>query len=67
MFLHRTGRCYTTQYESLWHTTIAKYIKKTTNIFKTYLEEIQKKVVETWRIPPKLVEQYKTIANIKAS
>jgi hypothetical protein len=38
-----------------------------TNIFKTYLEEIQKKVVETWRIPPKLVEQYKTIANIKAS
>jgi hypothetical protein len=55
------------QYESLWHNTIAKDRQENTNIFKTYLEEIQEKVAETWRIPPEVVEQYKTIANFKAS
>jgi hypothetical protein len=55
------------KYESLWHTTVTKDRKENTNIFKTYFEEIQEKVAETWRIPPEVVEEYKMIANFKAS
>jgi hypothetical protein len=33
----------------------------------TYLEEIQEKVDETWRILPEVVEEYNNIANFKAS
>jgi hypothetical protein len=67
MFCQRTGKCRATQYESLWHTTVARERKTNSNIFVTYLEEIQEKVAETWRIPPEVVEEYKKIANFKAS
>jgi hypothetical protein len=65
MFLQINRRWSATQYESLWHSTVAKDIQENTDIFNTYLEEIQGKVEETWRIPPKVVEQYKTLANFK--
>jgi hypothetical protein len=47
--------------------SVSKDRKENTIIFKTYLEEIHEKVAETWRIPPEVVEQYKTISKFKVS
>jgi hypothetical protein len=40
-----------TQYETLWHTTVAKERKTNSNIFVTYLEEIQEKVAKNLEDP----------------
>jgi hypothetical protein len=47
----------------LWHTSVAKERKRNSGIFVTYLDEIQEKVAETWRIPLEVVEEHKNIAN----
>ena len=36
-------------------------------IFEMYLEEIQEKVEDAWRIPPEVVEEHKNIANFQES
>jgi hypothetical protein len=37
------------------------------SIFGMYLEEMQEKIVETWRISPEVVKENEGIANFKAS
>jgi hypothetical protein len=67
VFFQRIENCCTTQYETLWHTSITKERKTNSSIFVTYFEEIHEKVVETWRIPPEVVEEHKDIPNFQVS
>jgi hypothetical protein len=67
IFCQRIGKCHTTQYATLWHTSVTRERKANSSIFVTYFEEIQEKVVETWRIPPEVVEEHKDIENFQVS
>jgi hypothetical protein len=67
VFFQRIENCCTTHYETLWHTSITKERKTNSSIFVTYFEEIHEKVVETWRIPPEVVEEHKDIPNFQVS
>jgi hypothetical protein len=49
------------------HFIRAKERKANSSIFVMYFDEIQEKVVETWRIPPEVVEEHKDIENFQVS
>jgi hypothetical protein len=67
VFFQRIGKCRATQYTTLWHRSDAKTRKANSSTFAMYFDEIQEKVVETWRIPPEVVEEHKHIANFQVS
>jgi hypothetical protein len=56
IFCQRIEKYSMTQYETLWHIVVIRERNTYSNIFTKYIEEIQEKVVETWRIPPEVVE-----------
>jgi hypothetical protein len=60
--LLRPGKCRSTKYTTLWHTSYAKERKVNSNIFFMYYEEMQENLADTWRIPPKVVEENQHIA-----
>jgi hypothetical protein len=57
-FYPRLGKCHTTKYTKLWHTSNAKQRKENANIFAMYYDEMQEKIANTWRIPPEMVEEH---------
>jgi hypothetical protein len=67
MFCGRTGRCGAVRYETLRHNTDAKQRKSNTSIFGMYIQEMQEKIANTWRISPEVVKEHEGIANFKAS
>jgi hypothetical protein len=66
-FFQRLGKCHTTQYTTLWHISDEKERKSNSSIFAMYFDEMQEKVAETWRIPPKVAEEHKNISNFQVS
>jgi hypothetical protein len=65
MFCERRGRCGTTRYETLRHNTDAKQRKSNSSIFGMYIQEMQEKIANTWRISPEVVKEHEGIANLR--
>jgi hypothetical protein len=66
-FYSRLRKYCATKYTTLWHTSYKKQRKANANIFALYYDEMQENMTNTWRIPPKVVEEHKSIANFQDS
>jgi hypothetical protein len=67
VFFQRIKKYHATKYATLWHTSVARERKTNSSIFVLHFEEIQEKVVETWRIPLEVVEENKEITIFQVS
>jgi hypothetical protein len=66
-FYPRPGKCRATTYTILWHTLDEKHKKVKSIIFNIYYDKMQEKIDNTWRIPPKVVEEDQIITYLKTS
>jgi hypothetical protein len=66
-FYPRPGKCRTTKYTTLRHTSDAKQRKENSSIFSMYFDEMKENIANTWRIPPEVVEEHQGVENFKAS
>jgi hypothetical protein len=67
MFCGRTGRCGIAKYENPRHDTNSKQRKANASILGMYIQEMQEKIANTWRISPKVVKENEGMANFKES
>jgi hypothetical protein len=66
-FCDRIGRCRATRYTSLGSNSDPKHRTANTGTFSRYFSEIQESIVNTWRITPDVVAQYRDIASFRAT
>lgn len=66
-FCEWIGRCRAAQYTSLGRNSDAKHRSANAGTFARYLSEMQESIVNSWRIMPDVIVQFKDIANFKAS
>jgi hypothetical protein len=59
-------KCHATIYTILWHTLDEKHKKVNSIIFNIYYDKMQENIDNTWRIPPKVVEEDQIITHLKA-
>jgi hypothetical protein len=55
-FCDRRGKCHATRYETLRHNIDPKQRKANASIFGMYIQEMQEKIADTWRISPEVVK-----------
>jgi hypothetical protein len=66
-FLDRKGKCCATWYETLWQEKDPKNQQVNNTVFSMFLEDMQQKTTNVWRIPIEVVQENEGIANFKAS
>jgi hypothetical protein len=66
-FLDRKGKCYATRYETLWQEKDPKNQQANNTVFSMFLEDMQQKTTNVWRIPIEVVQGNEGISNFKAS
>jgi hypothetical protein len=66
-FYQRIGKSRATKYTTLWYTSDPKKRKEISIIFSMLFDEMQEKLANTWRIPPKVVKEHQIIDKFQAS
>jgi hypothetical protein len=64
-FYQRLGKCHTTKYTTLRHTSNPKKRKANSIIFSMLYDEMQEKLENTWKITPRVVRVLSTFLVIK--
>jgi hypothetical protein len=66
-FCELTSRYRVVQYTSLRSTSDSKSRSENESMFSWYYNDLQESIANTWRITPKVVAQYRDIANFKVT
>jgi len=61
------GKFYASRYETLWKAKDNKNQRENNALFAIFLEDMQQKTTNVWRIHVEVVQEYKGISQFKAS
>jgi hypothetical protein len=61
-FVDRMGKCYVARYETLWKAKDNKNQQANNTVFAMFLEDMQQKTANVWRIHVEVVQEYKGIS-----
>jgi hypothetical protein len=66
-FVDRKGKCYAVRYKTLWQAKDNKNQQENNTVFSMFLEDMQQKTTNVWRIPIEVVQENEGISRFKAS
>jgi hypothetical protein len=64
-FVDRKGKCYAVRYETLWQAKDNKNQQENNTVFSMFLEDMQQKTTNVWRIPIEVVQENEGISSLR--